>query len=290
MNPLPFKISRAIILTTIFVLTSFLINAQIYKRDIVYLKNGSIIKGYILEVIPNESIKLKTSDGSIFIFKMEEVERTSKEEPPTKAKTVENEKNEVNDSGKNEGSADGGKEMPKNISTGYFLLFRFGPNAHVEPDASFDISAGIVNAYQINKFFSFGIGVEATSLVVDQYNGSTVTIFPIYLDTRFYIPRESVRPMFNFQFGYSFVGNSTGSASTSYGDFIPSTGNGGMFVAANAGMKIPISTRLSVLAEGGFSMQQLRGKTDYSNTETIEMIPSLRINVGLCVSLGSKKK
>ncbi len=31
--------------------------------DVVYLKNGSIIRGIIIEQIPNTTIKLKTSDG-----------------------------------------------------------------------------------------------------------------------------------------------------------------------------------------------------------------------------------
>jgi hypothetical protein len=53
--------------------------AQQYE-DIVYLKNGSIIHGVIVEHIPGESIKIKTSDGNLFVFKMDEIERMKKEE------------------------------------------------------------------------------------------------------------------------------------------------------------------------------------------------------------------
>ena len=67
-------------MVTILMLVSFFLGAQVNRRDVVYLKNGSIIKGDILEVIPTETIKIKTSDGSIFVFKMEEVDRTGKEE------------------------------------------------------------------------------------------------------------------------------------------------------------------------------------------------------------------
>ena len=42
--------------------------------DVVYLKNGSIIKGIIVEQVPNQSMKVKTSDGSIFNFQMNEIE------------------------------------------------------------------------------------------------------------------------------------------------------------------------------------------------------------------------
>lgn len=46
--------------------------------DIVYLKNGSIIKGVIVEQIPGESVKLETRDGNLFVFSMEEIDRITK--------------------------------------------------------------------------------------------------------------------------------------------------------------------------------------------------------------------
>lgn len=49
-------------------------------EDVVYLKNGSIIRGTIIEQVPNESIKIKTKDGSVFAYKIEEVEKMTKEE------------------------------------------------------------------------------------------------------------------------------------------------------------------------------------------------------------------
>lgn len=47
--------------------------------DVVYLKNGSVIKGMIIEQTPNVKIKIQTKDGSIFVYKMEEVEKMTKE-------------------------------------------------------------------------------------------------------------------------------------------------------------------------------------------------------------------
>jgi hypothetical protein len=48
-------------------------------REVLYLKNGSIIKGIIIEQIPNVSYKIETGDGSVFIYKFEEVEKITKE-------------------------------------------------------------------------------------------------------------------------------------------------------------------------------------------------------------------
>ncbi len=48
--------------------------------DVVHLKNGSIIKGIIIEQIPNKTIKIETSGGSIFVYQMDEVVKIIKEE------------------------------------------------------------------------------------------------------------------------------------------------------------------------------------------------------------------
>lgn len=48
--------------------------------EVVYLKNGSIIKGVIIEQIPNASLKIKTADGNIFSYAISEVEKITKEE------------------------------------------------------------------------------------------------------------------------------------------------------------------------------------------------------------------
>ena len=44
--------------------------------DIIHLKNGSIIRGLIIEIIPDETIKIETADGSIFVYPFNEVEKT----------------------------------------------------------------------------------------------------------------------------------------------------------------------------------------------------------------------
>ena len=54
--------------------------------DVVYLKNGSIVRGQILELTPDAVVKIEMADGSVFVFRMEEVERITKE--PQKGRTV----------------------------------------------------------------------------------------------------------------------------------------------------------------------------------------------------------
>lgn len=53
-------------------------SAQGY-RDVVYLKNGSVVRGLIVEQVPNESLRIQMADGSVFAYKMKDVERIAKE-------------------------------------------------------------------------------------------------------------------------------------------------------------------------------------------------------------------
>lgn len=61
--------------------------AQQYE-DVVYLKNGSIIRGVIMEQVVGESIKIKTGDGNLFVFKMDEIEKMTKEKIAVKEEDI----------------------------------------------------------------------------------------------------------------------------------------------------------------------------------------------------------
>lgn len=65
------------VIMLIFIL--FPLSAQ-KTKDILYLKNGSIIYGKLMEVTDTQ-YKIKTSDGSIFIYSLPEVEKFVNETP-----------------------------------------------------------------------------------------------------------------------------------------------------------------------------------------------------------------
>jgi hypothetical protein len=63
-------------------------------QDAVYLKNGSIIRGLIMEQIPGNTLKILMADGSLFVYQQSEVEKIVKEvnpgQPGTTAPTTVN--------------------------------------------------------------------------------------------------------------------------------------------------------------------------------------------------------
>lgn len=54
--------------------------AQGNMQDVVYLKNGSIIRGEIIEMVSGDVVKIQTADGSVFIHDFADVERFVKEQ------------------------------------------------------------------------------------------------------------------------------------------------------------------------------------------------------------------
>ena len=67
-------------LIIVIMLSAFTITATAQEtEDVVYLKNGSVIRGTITELTPNTNLKIRTRDGSLFVFEMDEVERVAKE-------------------------------------------------------------------------------------------------------------------------------------------------------------------------------------------------------------------
>lgn len=70
---------KKIVSLFLFVLLTNVLFAQNYQ-DVVYLKNGSIVRGVVVEQVPNQSIKIETADRSVFVYRMDEVEKITREE------------------------------------------------------------------------------------------------------------------------------------------------------------------------------------------------------------------
>ncbi len=57
-----------------------LVFAQDTKEDVIYLKNGSIYKGSIIEQVPNVSYKIEIAGGSVIVVYAADVQRVTREE------------------------------------------------------------------------------------------------------------------------------------------------------------------------------------------------------------------
>lgn len=70
------------------------LSAQTPTKDVVYLKNGSVVRGVITEINPNVNLKISTPDGNLFVFEMKDVEKIIKEEI-TKQERSQHQENQI---------------------------------------------------------------------------------------------------------------------------------------------------------------------------------------------------
>jgi hypothetical protein len=68
-----------------------LVDAQQQEEDVVYMKDGSVLRGTIIEDIPGESLRIRTRDGNIFRIAYDRIDRRTREPAvvavPTQAAT-----------------------------------------------------------------------------------------------------------------------------------------------------------------------------------------------------------
>lgn len=147
----------------------FYLVGQSSTQDVVYLKNGSILRGEIVEQIENESIKIEISGGNIFLIHMDEVDRISSESKKTSHHFKES--GYMNRSGLDILQA-------TNSSSPRFYM---------------------VNGYQFTPKFSAGIGIGITP-----YN-DPLTLIPFFVDFNIRFLEANYSPFLFVKAGYNFT-------------------------------------------------------------------------------------
>ena len=172
---------KRVLLLVAMMFTVAMIQAQT-QQEVVYLKNGSVVKGVIIEQIPNKSLKIQTADGSIFAYQMNEVDKITKE---TTSRTYRNGGRKI--SFDNRGRVAGYRGF---VDLGYTI----GTGDYGEDRIEFSTSHG----YQFNPYVYLGLGVGA-----HYYFDSEVVEIPIFAHVRSEFLNNSISPFFDFKIGYS---------------------------------------------------------------------------------------
>jgi hypothetical protein len=220
-----------IVLTTIILLfTTHVFSQTNFNTEVVYLKNGGVIRGIIIEQIPNEKLKIQTKDGNVFVFLYSEIEKITKEVDPSLSESYKKSK-------PNPTTIDGYK------SSGYFnateIVFGFGVG-DVKPvkgngysnyqNENSTIGFRTSHGYQFNPHFALGMGIGLE--IGDR------SALPIFFDLRFPFSHRKVNPTFNLALGLIGV--------ESY------------FVNPSFGLKIFLNTRTAMNFNVGVNSQFLQ--------------------------------
>ena len=210
---------------------------QTNMEDIVYLKNGSVIRGIVVEQVPNQSIKIQTIDRNIFVFKFDEIEKITKE--------IANNKNGI-DHEKSDLKTNGYMNLTETFYCPGYGELKFG-DVSMSNIGNYSSGFRVVNGYQFNEYFSLGVG-----LGIDKNNYST--LLPITFDGRATLIKGKTSPVFSAIVGYS----------VSLAD-----AKGGFIVNPQFGIKTHISNKLAYLFNIGYKWQSLEyiyyPYTNYTN-------------------------
>ena len=71
---------KKLVLLLFCAMSTLFATAQTHLQDVVYLKNGSVIRGTIVEQVSGASLRLLSADGNVFVYNIADVERMTKEQ------------------------------------------------------------------------------------------------------------------------------------------------------------------------------------------------------------------
>ena len=232
------------------------VTAQENYEDVVYLKNGSVIHGMIIEQVPNESIKIQTKDKNIFVFKMDEILKITKEEVQSTPVTgTKNSAAVVHV--KKERKIRGYTNITEMTFARSFTHLENEYDAFGYTYSHFaDINNGpclgiqTVNGYQFNRFFSAGVGLGMKAY-------SDLFLVPLFLDLRATFMDAKVSPFIAAEIGNSFTSHQVWGISTSYDD------KGGFIGTIVGGVKFFPVPQMGLNFAIGYNYQELKIQDDY---------------------------
>jgi hypothetical protein len=218
----------------IFAAMAFLLLGGLSARaqnDLVRLKDGSVVRGTVIEYIVGDHIRIRTDEGNVHEFKANQIEKTSV----------------------------GGKASIELKTRGYFnisaLQVAIGNNGY---RAVATPGFTMVNGWQWNDHLLTGLGVGIESMG-DQMQA------PIFLDGRWKFFKGSFSPFAGAMAGYALPLQGTGRYY--YYDFAPNyidKNYGGITLGAQAGFMAQMGQHFGMTGAIGYRYQnQRRDYTQY---------------------------
>ena len=233
---------KRIVLSMLLALGSVAFCMAQEMQEVVYLKNGSIIRGTIIEQVPDKSLKIQTNDGSIFAYEMAEVEKITKEQ----ATAYENNKRLTP-------NGNGVKRGYRGfVDLGYATgTYYDGLKNRMEVLTS--------HGYQFNPYIYTGLGAG-----IHYYYGEVDCIWiPIFVNFRADFLNKKITPFLDFKIGYTIGNNDTN----------------GFYLSPTVGYRFGFNSNLALNIGVGYNMQQARIK--YLNSHESELLHHVSFKLGL---------
>lgn len=172
------RLVRRLAIAAVLTLGAIVAFAQDGKSiDVVYLKNGSVVRGTLVEYTAGKGVKIKTSDGSIFVYAEAEEERVARE-------FVKEEKREA---------VAASNEEFQNVSTrqkGFHAFFEAAIGG--ASGLMVGTTPALTLGYQVSPLFFIGGGFAINNylILLDEVENIYHFGMPFFVDARFDIGRK----------------------------------------------------------------------------------------------------
>ena len=206
-------------------------SSEISYQDVVYLRDGSVIRGTIIEQNPNKSLKIRTADGNTFVYRGIEVESIAKE--PVR--------------GRNRSPFNLGNNTFSEVQPGYKGIVELGYDIGVGDYGIDRLRLNFINSYQFNSFFSLGFGTG-----LRYYFDEDAAVIPFFADFRAQVFDNYISPYVSLGMGYSF------DASNGFDGV-------GFLLNPTVGASFRIAERSSVNVGLGYEMQRMKFYSYYND-------------------------
>lgn len=259
------KIIFAIVIS---IAIAFNASAQNQYDDVVYLKNGSVIHGVIIEQVPNQEIKIQTKDGNIFVYKIDDVQKMTKEVSKPTINQYQQQRKPVVYYAQSPKPQKQPKE-PK-IRDPFFVKYSGDVNIGFATGSKTDIAYydimdeepekstiksnfsrpifSTTHGVQIYKYAFVGAGVGLQYMYgrmlkdIDESDRWKTLLIPIYLNLKGMYPiNEKLTPFVTLSLGYSVAvptNSELSSKITYYDETITSKLNGGFHCEFGVGLRV----------------------------------------------------
>lgn len=195
---------------------------QNITQDVIYLKNGIIVKGTIIERTTDQLVRIIAVNGEIRSFRMTEIDRMTKEE------IKQADKNAYLNTGR----------------TGYAGFVDFGYTFGIGGNGLSRMEGTTSHGYIFKGQLFLGLGTGAHLFMKESNN---VTLIPVFADVRYNFLGGKIVPFVGLKAGYSIGLTNTIKSGTA----------SGIYIAPSVGVKYRITKRIAGNITLGYSTQYL---------------------------------
>jgi hypothetical protein len=241
--------------------------------DRVYLKNGSVFQGKILEYAYGKELKLELTNGDVITFTGEEIERVKQEVQTAETALPVNEESLNVEEGYTEKGKR--KERPYQFKeTGIYNVTYFANlNGRDDDGVLIGFGAHHVLGYQFNRWVGLGLG-----LGIDTYSfGDGETLYPVYAEVRGYLLKKRLSPYYSFGAGYGFAFANESEGITE--------ATGGYMLHPAVGYRLGASEGANVVIDLGYRFQQAEfiSVSDFNDSKQVreQLYKRLTLRLGL---------